>query len=73
MKWTCSKCGKVFYQPYKSHEIIAGRGHYWHIPCANFLNKKELVLDFPSDGKLLRDTIMTGLEDKRVDSQGTTG
>lgn len=55
----CSKCGAVFSRPDGS--LMFSRDYWWHIPCCNNTIGKgtELIVDFPSCGKLIPTTIVT--------------
>jgi hypothetical protein len=57
----CDVCGKL---PV-SDEVIFSRGYLWHRPCCHLIviGADELV-DFPSDGKLIPETIITQEESK---------
>lgn len=56
MPMECEVCGK---KP-TLDEVIFSRGYFWHKPCCQLIivNGDELV-DFPSDGKFILDTILT--------------
>jgi hypothetical protein len=52
----CAVCGRM---PF-SEEIIYSRGYAWHRSCCKILViEGEEVVDFPSDGKLIPETIIT--------------
>ena len=58
----CDVCGQL---P-ASDEVIFSRGYFWHRPCCRLIvvDGDELV-NFPSDGKLIPETIITEVESKR--------
>jgi hypothetical protein len=55
MTWTCETCNLQV--PVPGEDAIPARGHWWHKPCA--LKWFQDTIDFPSNGKLIPETIIT--------------
>jgi hypothetical protein len=61
MIYACSTCGsKILLPQVCPTDIHAERGHLWHRPCASIVDGK--LAEFPSEGKLIPETILTPLE-----------
>lgn len=55
----CETCGATVTTPVEGINVISSRDYLWHAVCADviWINGKAVV-DFPSNGKLIPDTIL---------------
>lgn len=67
--WTCDTCGMTTTVPVEGVNVVEREGIYYCAHCVNaYYDKGELVVEFPSDGMMIPDTIMT--EDERGNKGG---